>query len=56
MFKKGGTRVMEHKLRDRLMKKAGKFIKEHLLLFVKILTARLAWLTAEYLFQLLGLS
>ena len=56
MFKKGGTRVMEHKLRDRLTKKAGKFVKEHLLLFVKILTARLAWLIADYLFQLLGLS
>ncbi len=47
---------MEHKLRDRLTKKAGKFIKEYLLLFVKIFTARLAWLTVDYIFQLLGLS
>ncbi|WP_242349041.1 hypothetical protein [Mucispirillum schaedleri] len=47
---------MEHKLRDRLTKKAGKLFNEYLLLFVKILMARLAWLTADYVFQLLGLS
>lgn len=47
---------MEHKLRDKLTKKAGKFVKEYLLLFVKILTARLASLTADYIFQLLNLG
>ena len=37
------------------MKKAGKFVKEHLLLFIKALTVRLAWLLAEYFIsQLLG--
>lgn len=47
-------------LKDMLMKKAGKFIKELLLLFIKILITRLAWLTADYIFQyviiLLGLT
>lgn len=47
---------MEHELRNRLMKKAGKFVKEYLLLFIKVLITRLAWLTADYIFQLLGLG
>ena len=40
---------MWKQLRCRHMKKAGKFVKEYLLLFIKALTVRLAWLLAEYL-------
>ena len=47
---------MEHKLRNRLMKKAVKFFTELLLIFIKVLITSIAWLTAEYLFQLLGLG
>ncbi len=47
---------MLKQLRNRLMKKAGIFVKEHLLIFIKVLITRLAWLTAEYLYQLLGLD
>ncbi|WP_242347815.1 hypothetical protein [Mucispirillum schaedleri] len=47
---------MGHKLRNRLMKKAVKFFTELLLIFIKVLVTRTAWLTAEYIFQLLGLS
>lgn len=41
---------MEHKLRNRLMKKAGKFTKEHLLLFIKQFLRTLASLSAGYIF------
>lgn len=46
-------------LRNFATKKAVKLVKELLLSFVKVLFTRLAWLTAEYIFnyvlQLLGL-
>ena len=41
---------MEHKLRSRLMKKAGQFVKEHLLLFIKAFITTLASLSAGYTF------
>ena len=41
---------MEHKLRRSLIKKAGKFTKEHLLLFIKSFITTLASLTAGYIF------
>ena len=41
---------MEHKLRRSLIKKAGKFTKEHLLLFIKSFITTLVSLTAGYIF------
>lgn len=41
-------------LRCRLAKRAGKLLKELLLLFVKTLTIKLAWLLADYIISLLS--
>ncbi len=41
-------------LRCRLTKRTGRFIKELLLLFVKTLTIKLAWLLADYVIGLLS--